>query len=157
MGSKPWEEMPTRKEYYIQYHENGGKNQGTKFRALRNTNLKECYIVRYADDFSISVNNLKDAKRLFEARKQWLKDRLGLEISPEKSKIVNLKKHYSEFLGFKLKVTPKRKTANGTAKYTIKAHIQDKKIKKIKAEVREHIKDIQNSSTRNQMAEQVSL
>ncbi len=36
--------------------------------------------------------------------KQWLKDRLLLEISEEKSKVVNLKKLYSEFLGFKLKV-----------------------------------------------------
>ena len=33
----------------------------------------------------------------------WLKDRLGLEISEEKSKITNIRKNYTEFLGFKLK------------------------------------------------------
>ena len=39
----------------------------------------------------------------------WLKDRLGLEISPDKSKVVNLKRQNSDFLGFKLKVRKKDK------------------------------------------------
>ena len=142
-----WEEIPTEKEYSVQYNKKGGKNKGSKLRALRKTSLKECYIVRYADDFKIFCRNAKDAKRLFEATKKWLRDRLGLEISPEKSKIVNLKKHYSEFLGFKMKVRRKRKKANGTYKYTIKAHIQNKKLKKIKTKVTEHIKDIQKSGS----------
>ena len=39
-----------------------------------------------------------------EKRLYWLKERLKLEVSEEKTKIVNLKTEYSEFLGFKLKV-----------------------------------------------------
>ena len=35
---------------------------------------------------------------LSNAVEGWLKARLGLDISPEKSKIVNLKEKYSEFL-----------------------------------------------------------
>lgn len=43
---------------------------------------------------------------MFEDIKLWLKERLEFEISLEKSKskIVNLKRDYSEFLDFKLKV-----------------------------------------------------
>ena len=48
------------------------------------------------------------------------------EISPEKSKIVNLKKQYSEFLGFKMKVKPKGKK-NGKVKYTVVSHVSDKR------------------------------
>ena len=71
---------------------------------------------QYADDFKIFCKKRSDAVKLFEATKQWLLDRLGLEISPEKSKIVNLKRHYSEFLGFKLKVRMKGKKPDGQPK-----------------------------------------
>lgn len=50
----------------------------------------------------------------------WLQERLKLEISEEKSKIVNLKKGYSEFLGFKLTLMKKG------ASYVVKSHICDK-------------------------------
>ena len=45
-----WEEIPTRHEYAGRIHHTGTKDSGKKFRALRTTKLKECYIVRYADD-----------------------------------------------------------------------------------------------------------
>ena len=57
--------------------------------------------------FDNCFKNYQDARKLFIATEMWLKERLGLEISPEKSKIVNLKKDYSEFLGFKIKVEEK--------------------------------------------------
>ena len=106
---------------------------------LKNSKLKRCYIVRYADDFKIICKKKSDAEKLFIATKDWLKERLGLEISPEKSKIVNLRKHYSEFLGFKIKVKPKRK------KYVIKSCISDKAKMKIKANCNKAIENIQNS------------
>lgn len=67
------------------------------------------FIVRYADDFKIFCRKRSDAIKIFEAVKMWLKERLNLEVSEEKSKIVNLKKNYSEFLGFKLKAIKKAK------------------------------------------------
>ena len=65
-----------------------------------------------------------DAVKLFEATKQWLLERLGLETSPEKSKIVNLKRHYSEFLGFKLKVRTKGKKPDGQPRYVNRSAYQ---------------------------------
>ena len=105
-----WEEMPTKRNYVHRIYANGTPDRSSTIRVLRGyTNLKECYVVRYADDFKIFCKKRSDAVKLFEATKLWLNERLGLEISPEKSKIVNLKRHYSEFLGFKLKVREKGK------------------------------------------------
>ena len=127
-----WEKMPTKKNYVHRIYANGTPDKSNTIRALRTTNLKECYVVRYADDFKIFCKKRSDAVKLFEATKQWLLERLGLEISPEKSKIVNLKRHYSEFLGFKLKVRTKGKKPDGQLRYVVEAHIKDKALLKIR-------------------------
>lgn len=141
-----WENMPTKRKYYEQVHQNGSVNKGTKYRALRtSSNLKEMYSVRFADDFKIFTNNHADAVKIFEATKQWLKDRLGLEISEEKSKVICLKEKYSNFLGFKHKVI-KRTGKKGKIKYVVKSSINDKALSKIKARTRELIYDIEHSA-----------
>ena len=105
--------------------------------ALKKTNVKEMRIVRYADDFKIFCRSYDAAVRTFHAVKGWLKERLKLDISPEKSKIVNLRKHYSDFLGFKLKVHRKRN------KYTVVSSMSDKAVKKAAKKLVEQIKRIQ--------------
>lgn len=119
------------------YNPNGGRTLGCEYATLRKSNLKEMYIVRYADDFKIFCRKRSDANKIFIAVKQWLKERLKLEVSEEKSKVVNLKKSYSEFLGIKLKATPKRK------RYVVKSHICDKAMEKIRKDLVEQIKKIQ--------------
>lgn len=106
-----WEGIKTNHQYSCNISQN---------RALKHTNLKECYIVRYADDFKIFCRTYEEAQKTYIAVKQWLKERLKLEISPEKSKVLNLRKNYSEFLGFKLKAVKKRN------KYVCKSHMTDK-------------------------------
>lgn len=81
--------------------------------------------------------------------------RLGLDISPEKSKIVNLRKHYSEFLGFKLKVHEKGKYPNGTKRYVIHSHISDKALKNIQQKAKYHIHKIQKPDDRKTAYEAV--
>ena len=136
-----WVGMPTRHEYSGKIHENGIKDQSKKYRELRKTKLKECYIVRYADDFKIFCKKHSDAVKLFEATKAWLKERLGLEISPEKSKIVNLKHDYSDFLGFRIKVHKGKDN-----KYVVISHIAPKALDRIKDTAKEKVKAIQHSS-----------
>ena len=124
-----WETMPTKHEYQ------GRKTRtdnSSKYRALRSSKLKECYLVRYADDFKILCRYHNDAKRLFIATQQWLKERLGLEINTEKSKIIDLRKNYSEFLGFKIKVHRKGKRREQKAKYVIYSRVSDNALKRIK-------------------------
>lgn len=116
--SSQWESMPTHTPYVTTC---GNKsNRGNIYRVLKETRLKEMYIVRYADDFKIFCRKRSDADKVFIAVKQCLKDRLKLEISDEKSKVVNLKKQYSEFLGFKLKAVKK------SDKYVVKSHMSNK-------------------------------
>lgn len=136
-----WVGMPTRHEYSGRIHETGTKDQSKKYRELRKTKLKECYIVRYADDFKIFCRKHSDAVKLFEATKAWLKERLRLDISPEKSKIVNLKHDYSDFLGFRIKVH--KGTGN---KYVVISHIAPKALDRIKDTAKEKVKAIQHSS-----------
>lgn len=135
-----WETMPTKHEYQ------GRKTRtdnSSKYRALRNSKLKECYLVRYADDFKILCKHYNDAKRLFIATQKWLRERLGLEINTEKSKIIDLRKNYSEFLGFKIKVHRKGKRHKQKVKYTIHSRVSDKAIKRIKDTTSRIIKRIE--------------
>ncbi|MGL5686779.1 MAG: reverse transcriptase domain-containing protein [Vagococcus fluvialis] len=101
------------------------------------TKLKPMYIVRYADDFKIFTNNRSNAEKIFKASQLWLEERLKLPISTEKSKVTNLKKEYSEFLGFKLKARKK-----GTKRVS-ETHIADKALKNIK--LKQQIKTIQKN------------
>ena len=127
---------------------NRSKNGWLQY-AKKYTKLKSGFIVRYADDFKIFCRKHKDAVVMFEATKQWLKTRLGLDISPEKSKIVNLKHSYSEFLGFRIKVHKKGKDTKckpPVDKYVVKSHISEKALKKIKTNAKERIIAIQKTN-----------
>ena len=103
---------------------------------MRTTSLKEIYIIRYADDFRIFCRTKTDAERTKIAITQWLQERLHLDISEEKTKIVNVKRRYSDFLGFKIKVHPKGK------KKVVKSHISDKQLRNKKAALVAQAKNI---------------
>lgn len=138
-----WEEIPTEFPYKETVNPNGSVSKSHKFAALRRTRLKEVTCVRYADDFKIFTNSYQNAVKLFHATKSWLHERLALEISPEKSKVINLKEQYSEFLGFKLKVIPRGKRSDGRTKYVVESHIREKSIAKIKPNLKRLIYDIE--------------
>lgn len=132
--SSQWEIFRSKHQY----------TQLNKYIALkRASNLKEMYIVRYADDFKIFCRNHNTAQKAFIAIKQWLKERLNLEISPEKSMVVNLRKNYSNFLGFKLKLREKGQ------KHVVKSHISDKATKNIVKEIKAKIKTMQKHPNGN--------
>jgi RNA-directed DNA polymerase len=109
--------------------------------AKRRTTLKEGFIVRYADDFKILCRDWKTAQRWYHAVRSYLKDRLRLDISPEKSQIVNLRKRESEFLGFTIRANKK---GNKRVAHTgIKAN----KKRKIKTEAKKRIQILRASPT----------
>ena len=118
-----WQENPITRKYAIILNKNGGENKGAGYYAMKKTGLKEMFIVRYADDFRILCRNKNAAERTKIAVTQWLEKRLRLEVSAEKTRIVNVKRRYSEFLGFKIKV---HRQAN---KLVITSHICDKRLK----------------------------
>lgn len=137
-----WENIPTRHEY---------KGTNHKYNAIRNTKLKEMHIVRYADDFKIFCNNPKTAEKVLEATQMWLKERLGLEVSEEKTKITYLMKNSSEFLGIKFKAVPK-----GT-KYIARSHMTEKNINKVAENLKKQIVAIQRHTVENEVVKLNSI
>ncbi len=132
--SSQWQTFETRNKY---------AQENNKYRALKNTNLKEIYIVRYADDFKIVCRTPKVANKIYQATQQWLKERLNLEINQEKSKITNVKKNYTEFLGYRIKVRKKRK------KYVVKSKLTKKARKSVQKKIKEQVKILQKERTVN--------
>jgi group II intron reverse transcriptase/maturase len=142
-----WEQVKTKHDYT--YIRDNKIELSNKYASLRKfTSLKEVYIVRYADDFKIFCRNHDDARRIFAATNKWLKERLGLNISQEKSGIVNLRKNYSEFLGIKFKVITKGKKSNKKSKYVISSYVGNKAFKKILAVHRAYIKKLQRPDSK---------
>lgn len=70
-----------------------------------------------------------------------MKDRLKLDISPEKSKIINLRKKESDFLGYRIKAEIKGR------KRVAYTHISAKKKEQYKDEGRKRIKQLQKYPT----------
>lgn len=132
--SDQWETFETKTNYKV--------NTTKNFYLKKKTNLKECYIVRYADDFKILCRNHETAVKVFYAVKSFLKERLRLEISEEKTKIINLRKKPSEFLGFKIKAVGKKKSQHG---YVANSNMSDKAKQKAKTKIKEEIKRIQKN------------
>lgn len=102
-------------------------------------------VIRYADDFKIVCRSYTDAGKWFHAVRAWLKERLELEISPEKSRIVNLRKNYSEFLGLKVKAVRKGnkpKCKEPTPRFVVQSHINGKALQRISQTANSRIHDI---------------
>jgi len=116
------------------------KHNGSKVNALKKSKLKECYIVRYADDFKVLCRTRSQAIRMNYAIKDFLKARLHLETSDEKSKVINLKQNSSEFLGFSFRVIRKGKTRFG---YVAKSNMTKKAKSNALIKIKDSIKAIQ--------------
>ena len=121
------------------------------FEEARKTELKEMYIVRYADDFRIFCRNKEDAIKTKEAVTAWIEERLKLDVSPEKTRIVNVRKRYSEFLGFKIRVRPK------SHKYAVQSKICDKKMELEKQKLVEQAKRIARPSEGKHPLDEIRL
>lgn len=136
-----WDGMKLKKDYTVIDKRDGSDNMGNKYRAMRTTNLKEVRIVRYADDFKILCRNHKDAEKIFIAVKEWLKQRLDLDISPDKSKITNLRRRKSEFLGFEFGLVPKKN------KMVLNSNMTEKARKKCISNLKERVKYLQSRAS----------
>jgi len=129
--SNQWQTFKTNHEYSFR----------NKYKEMKKTKLTEVYLARYADDFKLMCRSRESAERMFKITKLFLKNRLKLDISKKKSKIVNLRKQKSEFLGFSIKAVLKGKNGKRVAQTWIK----DSAIKNSTKKLSETIKQIQQS------------
>jgi len=137
-----WQEHPVTLKYKCGQNPNGSINKSPSYTAMKKTRLKEMFIVRYADDFRIFCRTWEAATRTMTAVTKWLEDRLRLHVAPDKTKVVNLKRQYSEFLGFKIRVHLKKK------KLVVKSRIKDKALNKIADKAIKAVKEVAKASTK---------
>lgn len=112
------------------------KRYDTGYYHMRKSTLKEMYIVRYADDFRIFCRTHDDAEKVKHAVENWLNKRLSLEVSEEKTKVINLRKNWSEFLGYKMKLYKK------SGKWVVKSRMSNKALDRTKKELIQQAKKI---------------
>ncbi|MEI7963351.1 MAG: group II intron reverse transcriptase/maturase [Verrucomicrobiota bacterium] len=74
------------------------------------------HFVRYADDFVVVCQTTKQAQEVLGLVKQVLESELGLQLSPEKTKITTYGKGY-EFLGFRLTSRSRRMREKSEQKF----------------------------------------
>ncbi len=136
---------------YSTKRKGGGEHRSGGYSAMKKTQLKEMFIIRYADDFRIFCRTKTDAEKTKIAVTQWLSERLKLEVSTEKTRVVNVKHRYSEFLGFKIKVQPKE------GKQVVKSHICDKQLKRQREKLTEQAKRIAKPSPGKHESDEIRL
>lgn len=144
-----WQNNPVTKKYSVRYRKNGSPDKTAGYEAMKKTRLKEMRVIRYADDVRILCRTQNQAERTAVAVKQWLNERLKLQVSEEKTRVVNVKRQYSEFLGFKLKAERK------AGKWVVQSHVQDKAIQRGKEKLKEQIKKIQRPKDKGNQAGEI--
>jgi len=151
-----WVEFPSKHQYAA---------PNAMYQSLRRySNLKEMRIVRYADDFKIFCRDIKTAEKVFEATTAWLKERLYLDISPEKSGITNLRRKWTDFLGFEFKVSHKKEVSSDYHQkgFTKKSwvtigRIKRKALKRIENQLIEQLKLIENPKNDDEQVRNIRI
>lgn len=138
-----WEQNPVVKKYAAGGNKSGSAIKSNGYKAMKKTALKEMHIIRYADDVRILCRTRSQADRTAIAVKQWLNERLKLQVSEEKTRVVNAKRQSTEFLGFELRVHQKAK------KDVVRSHVCEKAKKRIKNMAKEQVKAIQRPENRD--------
>ena len=131
-----WEENPIVYKYSTRVNKNNIMNKGHGYRAMRNTNLKELYLVRYNDQIRIFVKKKQHIERIKYAIINWFSKRL--KYNNININVIDTHKNYFEFLGFKIKTELKHH------KYVVKSHINDFQFNKLLLSLKQQIRYIQH-------------
>lgn len=129
-----WVGFPTKRIY---------SNEPNKFAELKKTKLKEVRIVRYADDFKIVCKKRYQAERMYYAVQDWLTNRLNLDISQEKSGLVDIRKQTVDFLGLSFKAEIKGFDRYNKPKYVLFSHMSEKAIESAGNKLKNRVIEIQ--------------
>ncbi|PEA02023.1 group II intron reverse transcriptase/maturase [Bacillus cereus] len=144
-----WQNKKTRKDY---------ANKHSRTTTLkRTTKLKQGYLIRYADDWVIVTNSKTNAIKWKKAVSHYLKDKLKLELSEEKTKITNVRKKNIEFLGFKLFVKYKGVKGKKTKRYIPYRIPNEKRIEDKVKELKKHLRIIKRLSNKKKLIHEINV
>lgn len=147
-----WQDNPVVYKYKVKTRKTGTLDRSVGYATMkRNTNLKQMFIVRYADDFRIFCRNKEEARKIKIAVTQWIEERLKLKVSLDKTSLVNAKSKYMMFLGFKMKLHKKG------SKYVIVSRMSDNALKSVTAELVQQAKNITLPRTGKSEHDEVNL
>lgn len=153
-----WRNFPYKRHYNKQYNKAGKEVKTNIYASLRTqSNLKEIQFVRYADDFKIICRTREDAENIYIATREWLKDRLTLEVNEYKSNVIDIREKSIEFLGFEFKAYKKGKNSKGEPKYVIQSSMTEKAKQKVINNLKECILEIAKDTTSKSVSKYNSI
>jgi group II intron reverse transcriptase/maturase len=92
--TREWEQKETKYKY---------SKAKSRIASLKRTKLKPVYLIRYADDWVLITNTKENAQKWKLRTAKYLRTRLKLKLSEEKTKLTNVTKEPIHFVGFNIK------------------------------------------------------
>ena len=141
--AKQWEQKKTRHHY---------SRPDVKYPALKKSELTPGFLVRYADDFVIVTDTRAHAEEWKRRLERFLRERMKLTLSQEKTLITDVRKKRIKFLGYEFKLVP------GKAKrgYITKTRPDRERLKRKVDEIVREIKKIPRNYSREQMVDAIN-
>ena len=123
-----------------------------KINALRKTELTPGYLVRYADDFVIITDTHAHAMEWKARLQTFLREKMKLTLSAEKTLITDVRKKYIKFLGYEFK-NVRGKARKG---YIVRTIPDRKRLKRKVDEIVESIKKIPRNYSREKVIDAIN-
>lgn len=141
--AKQWEQKETRYSY---------AQRSGKYAALKRSGLTPGFLVRYADDFVIVTDTRAHAEEWKRRLERFLRERMKLTLSQEKTLITDVRKKRIKFLGYEFKLVP------GKAKrgYITRTMPDRERLKRKVDEIVREIKKIPRNYSREQMVDAIN-
>ena len=124
----------------------------SRISALRRTKLTPGYLVRYADDFVIITDTRAHAMEWKARLQTFLREKMKLTLSAEKTLITDVRKKYIKFLGYEFK-NVRGKARKG---YIVRTIPDRNRLKRKVDEIVESIKKIPRNYSREKMIDAIN-
>lgn len=141
--SREWEEKTTKFKYSKSEH---------RLRAMKQTNLKPAYFIRYADDWVLITNNKTNAEKWKHRINKFLAEELKLQLSNDKTLITNVRKRHITFLGLDFKMV-----TNDGRKYITRTKPNKDSLEMKLSNLKVRIQKLRKSTTLDNLVNDINL
>lgn len=141
--AKQWERKNTRRTY---------RTEGTKRKSLYQTSLAPGWLIWYADDFVIITDTRAHAEQWKARLQTFLRSKLKLTLSTEKTLITDVRRKHIHFLGYELKMIP----GNSRTGYITKTIPDRERLQRKVDSIAESIKKIPRNFSKEQFIGEIN-
>lgn len=139
--SNQWETFNAKRDYTRV--RNNVCDNSHKYRALRSTNLKEMYIIRYNELAVIMTDTKEHADAIKHSVLMWLRDNLKLNALDVNA--CDMRHDFLHFVDFNIKLMKKGRNKDKSQRYVIESHVSRDAIIDIHNKLLRQIKQIQRA------------